>query len=192
MHSCYVAEIIFIHLFFWGTDVMTSLWCNDYFIIIYYITIYWYNNIINIIIILLYWTGHKIPKRTILSTNNILRVAGVLFKQHIFPFPKPIFWTNQRSCMGSPVSLIVANVYMEAFEHTHQLCTELIKDLEKIYGWYICNSKKVTQGWVFPTYQYSGYIHSIYCWRSWTWWFHPISGHFSNTPTRWNLYHKGV
>ena len=41
----------------------------------------------------------------------------VLSEQDIFPVPEPVFEQTKRAAMGSPVSPIVANIYIEAFEH---------------------------------------------------------------------------
>ena len=87
----------------------------------------------------------ELPKITILSTNNILEVLEFCLNNTYFLFQSQYFEQTKGAAMGSPVSLIVANIYMEAFEdRAHQHCTEPSKDVEKICRWYLCNSTKVT------------------------------------------------
>ena len=96
-----------------------------------------------------------------------------------FPFPQSILWTNQRSCHGvTSKSNCGPYIHEGLWTQSHQHST---KHLEEVCGWYFCSSTRITQGWVFQSYQHSGYSHPIHCKWSWTRWFHPISGHFNNT-----------
>ena len=70
--------------------------------------------------------------------------------------------------MGSPVSPIVANIYMETFEH-RAINTAL-------------NPPRVWRRYVDDTFVVQQESHKDEF----------FSGHFNNTPNRWNLYHKGI
>ena len=60
----------------------------------------------------------ELPKRTTLSTNNILELLEFCLNNTYFPFfQNQYFEQTKGAAMGSPVSPIVANIYMEAFEY---------------------------------------------------------------------------
>ena len=58
----------------------------------------------------------ELQKRTILSTNNILELLEFCLNNTYFLFQNQYFEQTKSASMGSPVSPIVANIYMEAFE----------------------------------------------------------------------------
>ena len=58
----------------------------------------------------------ELPKRTTLTTNNILEVLEFCLSNIYFLFQNQYFEQTKGAAMGSPVSPIVANIYMEAFE----------------------------------------------------------------------------
>ena len=58
----------------------------------------------------------ELPKRTIFSTNNILELLEFCLNNTYFLFQNQYFEQTKGVAMGSPVSTIVANIYMEAFE----------------------------------------------------------------------------
>ena len=58
----------------------------------------------------------ELPKRTILSTNNILELLEFCLNNTYFLFQNQYFEQTKGAALGSPVSPIVANFYMEAFE----------------------------------------------------------------------------
>ena len=58
----------------------------------------------------------ELPKRTTLSTNNILQLLEFCLNNTYFLFQNQYFEQTKGAAMGSPVSPIVANIYMEVFE----------------------------------------------------------------------------
>ena len=52
---------------------------------------------------------------TTMSVKNIINLARVLLKKHIFHQGR-CFEQQEGAAMGSPISPIVANLYMEGFE----------------------------------------------------------------------------
>ena len=60
----------------------------------------------------------ELPKRTTLSTDNILELLEFCLNNTYFLFQNQYFEQNKGAAMGSPVSPIVANIYIGAFEDT--------------------------------------------------------------------------
>ena len=58
----------------------------------------------------------ELPKRTTLSTNDILELLEVCWNNTYFLFQNQYFEQTKSVAIGSPASQIVANIYMEAFE----------------------------------------------------------------------------
>ena len=59
----------------------------------------------------------ELPNRTIMSANNNTELLGFCLNNTYFLFQDQFFDQTKGAAMGSPVSPIVANIYMEAFEH---------------------------------------------------------------------------
>ena len=59
----------------------------------------------------------ELPNRTISSASNGLELLGFCLNHTYFLFQSQFFDQTKGVTMGSPVSLIVANIYMEAFHH---------------------------------------------------------------------------
>ena len=58
----------------------------------------------------------ELPRRTTWSTDNILNLLEYCLVNTYFLFDGQFFEQTKGVAMGSPVSPIVANIYMEAFE----------------------------------------------------------------------------
>ena len=58
----------------------------------------------------------ELPRRTTWSTDNILKLLEFCLVNTYFLFNGQYFEQTKGAAMGSPVSPIVANIYMEAFE----------------------------------------------------------------------------
>ena len=58
-----------------------------------------------------------LPNRTIMSANNIIELLGFCLNNTYFLFQEQFFEQTKEAAMESPISPIVANIYMEAFEN---------------------------------------------------------------------------
>ena len=58
-----------------------------------------------------------LPNRTIMSATNIIELLGFCLNNTYFLFQDQFFEQTKAAAIGSPVSPIVANIYMEAFEN---------------------------------------------------------------------------
>ena len=56
-----------------------------------------------------------LPNRSIMTADNIIVLLGFCLNNTYFLFQECFYEETKRTAMGSPVSPIVANIYMEAF-----------------------------------------------------------------------------
>ena len=59
----------------------------------------------------------ELPNRTTMSSNSIIELLGFCLFNTYFLFQGQFFEQTKGAAMGWPVSPIIANLYMEAFEH---------------------------------------------------------------------------
>ena len=62
------------------------------------------------------WGRSRTPKRTTLSVTNIIRLLEYCLTSTYFIFQGRFYEQQEGAAMGSPISPIVANMYMEKFE----------------------------------------------------------------------------
>ena len=58
-----------------------------------------------------------LPYRSIMTTENIIELLGFCLNKTYFLFQDQLYEQTKGAAMGSPVSPIVAKIYMEAFEN---------------------------------------------------------------------------
>ena len=58
-----------------------------------------------------------LPNRSIITADNIIELCGFCLNNTYFLFQDMFYEQTKGAAMGSPVSPIVANIYMEAFEN---------------------------------------------------------------------------
>ena len=59
----------------------------------------------------------NLPNRTIMTADNIIELLGFCLNNTYFLFQDVVYEQTKGAAMGSQVSPIVANIYMEAFEN---------------------------------------------------------------------------
>ena len=65
----------------------------------------------------------ELPRRTTWLPDNILKLMEFCLFNTYFLFDGEFFEQTKGAAMGSPVSPIVSNIYIEAFKESHQHCT---------------------------------------------------------------------
>ena len=104
-----------------------------------------------------------LPSWTIMTADNIIELLGFCLNNTYFLFQDVVYEQTKGAAMGSSISPIMANIYMEAFENRaiwtalHPLGFE--RGMLMIPLW----SKPFTQRRVPPTHQHSGPFHPIHC-----------------------------
>ena len=86
----------------------------------------------------------------------------VLSQKHILFFPRPVLWTGQGCGYGSPVSPIVASLYVEYFEQKALSTAPYPQVLEQVCGWHICHPRGNPQTGFPTTHQQCWPCHSVY------------------------------
>ena len=59
----------------------------------------------------------ELPNRTTMSADNILELLGFCLNNTYFVFQETFYEQTKGAAMGSPISPIIANIFMEAFEN---------------------------------------------------------------------------
>ena len=59
----------------------------------------------------------ELPNRTILSASNFIKLLGFCLNNTYFLFQDQFFEPTKGAATGTPVIPIVANIYIEVFEH---------------------------------------------------------------------------
>ena len=76
----------------------------------------------------------ELQKRTTLSVTNIIRLLEYCLTSTYFIFQDRFYEQQDGAAKGSPISPIVANLYMEKFEKIAISTAPHTPHLEKIYG----------------------------------------------------------
>ena len=135
----------------------------------------------------------ELQKRTILPVDNILELLAFCLNNTYFVFQDTYYEQNKGAAMGSPVSPIIANIFMEAFEqkaiatalHPPRVWRKYVDDT-----WVIQLARTSTT--VPPAHQHSRCFHPVYCGGGKRRWLHTFSGHCHQTRRRWKFYNRGV
>ena len=74
----------------------------------------------------------ELPNRTILPADSILELLGFCLNNTYFVFQGTFYEQTKGAAMGSPISPIIANIFMEAFENRAITAALHPQDMEKV------------------------------------------------------------
>ena len=74
----------------------------------------------------------ELPNRTIMPADNILELLGFCLNNIYFVFQETFYEQTKGAAMGSPISPIIANIFMEAFENRAITTALHSQDMEKV------------------------------------------------------------
>ena len=137
-------------------------------------------------------TGYRAPPENYHVHSKHLGPAGVCLCNTYFLFQGQYCEQNQGAAMESPVSPVVANLYMEFFEDRTLITAVNPPDVEKLCGWHICHFETRQERWVPAAHKFCGSSHTVHHRRTETRWFHALPGHFGHPSRGWNINNKSM
>ena len=132
----------------------------------------------------------ELQQRTSLSIENITSLLEFCITSTYFSFQGKFYEQVEGAAMGSPLSPIVANLYMESFE------VEALRSaphppylVEKICGWHFYHLAVIPKRWVLGIPQFHWSAYSIHSWRSERRWSHALLRYIGDTRKGWKSQH---
>ena len=100
-----------------------------------------------------------LPSRSKMTAENIIELLGFCLNNTYFLFQEVFYEQTKGAAMGSPVSPIVANIYMEAFEnraistalHPTRMWKRYVDDTFVIHQSHKKNSSGTSTQWTLPS-----------------------------------------
>ena len=114
--------------------------------------------------------------RTAMTVKHISCLHEFCLRNTHFTFQSRLYEQVEGAAMGSPISPIVANLFMEDLE--------IRETVEKVCWWYLYYlSSKITQRCLLGTYKFHRSQHPIHMWRTQRCWLHTFPWYADHT--RW-------
>ena len=127
-----------------------------------------------------------LSKRTSMTVDHIISLLEFCLRNTYFSFQGRYYEQTEGAAMGSPISSLVANLFMEEFEKTgHQHFYNTTNPMEEICWWHFHSHQKEQQRWLPGTSEFHQPKDTIHLWRDQRRWIHALPGHSCNTWRWW-------
>ena len=131
---------------------------------------------------------NTLKERTVMDVGDIILLLEFCLKNTYFSFQGQFYEQVEGAAMGSPVSPIVANVYMEYLEQK-ALSTAPPQFLGQVCRWHLCHPQGSQQTRLPSTHQQCWPCHKVYSRGQQRGWLHPFLGHYCQTWGWWFSVH---
>ena len=134
----------------------------------------------------------ELQHRTNMSVSHITCLLEFCLRSTYFTFQGRFYEQQEGAAMGSPISPIVANLYMEDFVKKAISSSLQPPFLEKIWRWYFYHHWDSSQKKFPGPHKLCRWTYPIHQWRLKTRWLHALSRHFDNPKWRWKSEHHSL
>ena len=120
---------------------------------------------------------HTLKERTVMEVSDIILLLEFCLKNTYFSFQDQFYEQVEGAAMGSPVSPIVANLYMEYLEQKALSTAPNPKVLVQVCGWHLGHPQGGQQTRLPSTYKQCWPCLKVYSGGQQGGWVHPLLGH---------------
>ena len=121
---------------------------------------------------------NTLKERTVMEVGDIILLLEFCLKNTYFSFQCQFYEQVEGAAMGSPVSPIVANLYMEYFEQKALSTAPTPQVLGQVCRWHLCHPQGSQQTRLPSTHKQCWPCHKVYSRGQQGGWLHPLLGHY--------------
>ena len=121
---------------------------------------------------------NTLQERTVMEVRDIILLLEFCLKNTYFSFQDQFYEQVEGATMGSPVSPIVANLYMEYLEQKALSTAPTPQILAQVCRWHLCHPQGSQQTRLPSTHQQCWPCHKVYSRGQQGGWVHPLLGHY--------------
>ena len=119
-----------------------------------------------------------LKERTVMEVGDIILLLEFCLKNTYFSFQGQFYEQVEGAAMGSPVSPIVANLYMEYLEQKALSTAPTPQVLGQVCGWHLCHPQGSQQTRLPSTHKQCWPCHKVHSRGQQGGWVHPFLGHY--------------
>ena len=128
-----------------------------------------------------------VKQRTSMSVCHITSLLEYCLRSTYLVFQGKYYEQLEGAAMGSPLSPIIANIYMEEFETKALSTAPTPHSVEKVCWWHLCCHPNIPQRRILQPHKFNRREHSVYCSRHASWWILTLLRCSSHSSSLWNF-----